>query len=61
MPARAWGFKSPLRHQLNARSDLPRTAARLVELWPIERQSELVAKWDLAQVPAPLGTIEPLQ
>lgn len=40
---------------------LARTAARLVELWRIERQLELIAKWDLAQVPAPLGTIEPLQ
>ena len=40
---------------------LPRTAARLVELWRTERQLELIAKWDLAQVPAPLGTIEPLQ
>ena len=40
---------------------LPRTAARLVEQWRTEHDAELLANWDLAQEPAPLGSIEPLQ
>ena len=40
---------------------LPRTAARLVEQWRDERLAELRASWELAQVPAALGSIEPLQ
>ena len=40
---------------------LPRTAAHLVEQWRTERQAELEANWDLAQVPAELRTIEPLR
>ncbi len=40
---------------------LPRTAARLVEQWRTERTRELWANWELAQVPAALGAIEPLQ
>lgn len=40
---------------------LPRTAAQLVEQWRTERQADLEANWDLAQVPAALRTIEPLR
>ena len=40
---------------------LPRTAARLVEQWRSERLDALIANWELAQVPAALGPIEPLQ
>ena len=40
---------------------LPRTAARLVEQWRTERLDELIANWELAQVPAALDAIEPLQ
>jgi hypothetical protein len=40
---------------------LPRTAAYLVEQRRTERQAELEANWDLAQVPAELRTIEPLR
>ncbi len=39
----------------------PRTAARLVEQWRTERKPELAASCDLTQVPAPLGSIKPLQ
>ena len=40
---------------------LPRTAARLVEQWRSEHVGELVENWELAQVPAALGSIEPLR
>ena len=43
------------------RGGLPRTAARLVEQWRTEHVAELAANWELAQVPAALGSIEPLQ
>jgi Domain of unknown function (DUF4160) len=43
------------------RGALPRTAARLVEQWRGEHRSELVENWELAQVPAALRSIEPLQ
>mgnify|MGYP000868026554 FL=1 len=40
---------------------LPRTAARLVDQWRIERLRELRSSWARAQEPAALGRIEPLQ
>jgi hypothetical protein len=40
---------------------LPRTAARLVEQWRGEHVEELLSNWALAQEPAALGSIEPLQ
>ena len=40
---------------------LPATAARLVEEWRRLHLSELLENWALAQVPAPLSSIEPLQ
>ena len=43
------------------RGDLPRTAARLVEQWRALHQDELLANWLLAQEPAALSGIEPLQ
>jgi Domain of unknown function (DUF4160) len=43
------------------RGDLPKTAARLVEQWRTLHHDELVANWTLAQVPAALCGIEPLQ
>ncbi len=43
------------------RGDLPATAARLVEQWRTMHHHELQANWKLAQVPAALSTIEPLQ
>ncbi len=43
------------------RGRLARTAAQLVEQWRTEHVEELLAKWILAQEPAPLGSIEPLQ
>ncbi len=41
--------------------ELPRTAARLVEQWRSLHQAELLANWGLAQEPAALSAIEPLQ
>ncbi len=41
--------------------ELPKTAARLVEQWRAANEAELARNWDLAQVPAPLLSIEPLQ
>ena len=43
------------------RGDLPRTAARLVEQWRTLHRDELLANWLLAQEPAALSGIEPLQ
>lgn len=43
------------------RGSLPRTAGRLVEQWRSEHVAELLANWALAQEPAALGAIEPLQ
>jgi Domain of unknown function (DUF4160) len=43
------------------RGDLPRTAARLVEQWRTLHHDELLANWLLAQEPAALSGIEPLQ
>jgi hypothetical protein len=43
------------------RGGLPRTAARLVEQWRALHQSELATNWSLAQEPAALSGIEPLQ
>jgi hypothetical protein len=43
------------------RRDLPKTAARLVEQWRTLHHDELLANWTLAQVPAALRGIEPLQ
>jgi len=40
---------------------LPATAHRLVEQWRTQHRRELAANWELAQVPAPLSPIEPLQ
>ncbi len=40
--------------------DLPRRALRLVQEWTEMHQEELLALWDLAQEPAPLGKIAPL-
>lgn len=41
--------------------ELPRTAARLVEQWRELHQDELMKNWRLAQEPAALSAIEPLQ
>ena len=43
------------------RGTLPTTAMRLVEQWRTLHQHELTANWTLAQEPAALSTIEPLQ
>jgi Domain of unknown function (DUF4160) len=43
------------------RGDLPKTAAPLVEQWRSLHHDEFVANWTLAQVPAALCGIEPLQ
>ena len=43
------------------RGELPRMAMRLVEQWRTLRQSELLANWTLAQEPASMYRIEPLQ
>lgn len=43
------------------RGDLPRTAAKLVEQWRTLHSEELLGNWALAQEPAALNTIEPLQ
>ena len=43
------------------RGDLPRTAAKLVEQWRTLHGEELLNNWALAQEPAALNTIEPLQ
>ena len=43
------------------RGRLPTTAGRLVEQWRTIHRDELAANWALAQVPAALSTIEPLQ
>lgn len=43
------------------RGELPGTAARLVEQWRKLHEIELRQNWLLAQTPAPLLTIEPLQ
>ena len=43
------------------RGTLPRTAMRLVEQWRELHHDELVANWKLAQEPAALSIIEPLQ
>lgn len=43
------------------RGDLPRTAARLVEQWRKLHEDELLKNWRLAQEPAALSAIEPLQ
>ncbi len=40
---------------------LPATAGRLVEQWRKLHRNELSENWSLAQVPAPLFAIEPLQ
>ena len=46
-----------------ARSEVtfPETAARLVEQWRTLHHDELLANWLLAQEPAALSGIEPLQ
>ncbi|MGB6056917.1 MAG: DUF4160 domain-containing protein [Microthrixaceae bacterium] len=41
--------------------EIPRTAARLVEQWRVLRKSELVENWRLAQEPAALLAVKPLQ
>jgi len=46
---------------LTIRGDLPRTAARLVEQWRLLHRDELTSNWSLAQEPATLSGIEPLQ
>lgn len=43
------------------RGGLPTTAARLVEQWRTLHEVELRQNWLLAQTPAPLLGIEPLQ
>jgi uncharacterized protein DUF4160 len=43
------------------RGELPKTAMRLVEQWRNLHQDELLANWTLAQEPAALLRIEPLQ
>ena len=43
------------------RGDLPRTAAQLVEQWRGMHHDELAANWALAQEPAALSGIDPLQ
>lgn len=43
------------------RGGLPRTAARLVEQWRVLHETELRQNWVLAQIPAVLLPIEPLQ
>ena len=43
------------------RGGLPRTAARLVEEWRALHETELRQNWVLAQTPAALSGIEPLQ
>lgn len=43
------------------RGELPRTAAKLVEQWRTLHSEELLGNWTLAQEPAALNTIEPLQ
>jgi len=43
------------------RGGLPKTAARLVEQWRTLHETELHQNWLLAQTPAPLSSIEPLQ
>ncbi|MCP4959193.1 MAG: DUF4160 domain-containing protein [Actinomycetia bacterium] len=43
------------------RGALPRTASRLVEQWRLDQVQELLKNWALAQEPAALGSIEPLQ
>ena len=40
---------------------LPSTASRLVEQWRTIHRAELLHNWSLAQVPAPLSAIDPLQ
>ena len=40
---------------------LPATAGRLVEQWRSLHRDELLLNWGLAQVPAPLTSIAPLQ
>ncbi len=43
------------------RGELPNTAMRLVEQWRTLHHDELVQNWELAQEPAALSKIEPLQ
>jgi hypothetical protein len=43
------------------RGSLPRTAARLVEQWRTLHLGEPTANWTLAQEPAALSGIDPLQ
>jgi hypothetical protein len=43
------------------RGELPNTARRLVEQWRELHHDELLANWSLAQEPAALLSIEPLQ
>ena len=43
------------------RGELPKTAGRLVEQWRKLHEVELRQNWLLAQTPAPLSGIEPLQ
>lgn len=43
------------------RGDLSQTAAKLVEQWRSLCSEELLGNWALAQEPAALNTIEPLQ
>ncbi len=43
------------------RGGLPKTAAGLVEQWRTLHETELHRNWLLAQTPAPLSSIEPLQ
>jgi Domain of unknown function (DUF4160) len=40
---------------------LPKTAARLVEQWRTAHVGELTRNWNLAQIPAPLHSIDALQ
>jgi len=41
--------------------ELPRTASQLVERWRKLHLAELIENWEMAQEPAALSTIEPLQ
>jgi len=43
------------------RGFLPRTASTLVHEWLELRRSDLTENWRLAQVPAPLLPVEPLE
>lgn len=43
------------------RGELPKTAMRLVQQWRRLHLDELLANWALAQQPAALSSIEPLE